>query len=70
MAAWMPATEREDEWIGEASDDAKSRVGDEATRLAGKAREAAADAADHVRQRSGPLHDGNGKETRPDAGRL
>ena len=30
MAAWLPPTETEDEWLGEASDDAKGRASDEA----------------------------------------
>lgn len=68
MAAWLPSTQREDEWIGDASDDAKSRAGDEVKRRAGEAREAVEDAADSVRQRvesrdAESRHSGTGERT-------
>lgn len=67
MGALLPPTEREDEWIGDASDDAKSRVRDEAKRLAGQAREAAADTAEPVRQQADSVRDPNATDERPDA---
>lgn len=50
MAAWMPRTETEDEWLGDASDDVKARAGDELEKRVEEAGESAAGTADSVRQ--------------------
>ena len=52
IAAWLPPSEAEDEWIGEASDDAKSRVKEEARDRMEQAKGLAAEAADTVREKT------------------
>lgn len=70
LAAWLPPTEAEDEWIGEASDDAKSRAREEARQRTDQVKGAAAEAAEAVREtsQSGNARAG-GPEDRPAARR-
>lgn len=66
MAAWLPPTETEDEWLGEASDDAKARASEELKHRADQAKDAAADMADSARKKAG---DTGESEDRPAARR-